>query len=67
MYLPFFKKSSFGALKNFSNLDCVSRDSSLKVTADAVISGLPVSKVVVHLAWFKEYIRGFCEVDEVFF
>ena len=65
MSFPFFKKSPFSTVTKLSNLDLVSRRSFLEAAKQDDL--LPVSKVVIHLAWFKKESRGFCDVDEVLF
>ena len=68
MYFPFFKKKSFEALENLSNLDFVSRNPLLKSKVNPSIKdSSAISKVVIHLAWLKEQSRGFCEADEIAF
>jgi hypothetical protein len=52
MSFPFFKKSSFSTVTKLSKLDLVSRRSFLEAAKQDDL--LPVSKVVIHLAWFKE-------------
>ena len=66
MYFPFYKEGSFKFAQGLSDLDMSLRGSQAELFPKGTLSG-HLSKVVVHLAWPKDYARGFCEADEVAF